>query len=107
MRVAPNGRVIGIDMTPTMLERARDHAAAMKLDNAEWHEGLMEALPLSDHVADVVLCNGVLNLSTRKSRALAEMRRVLRLGGRLAMADLVLTESLPKEIQRDATALAA
>ena len=107
MRVAPNGRVIGIDMTPTMLERARDHAAAMKLGNAEWHEGLMEALPLSDHVADVVLCNGVLNLSTRKSRALAEMRRVLRPGGRLAMADLVLTESLPEEIQRDATALAA
>lgn len=107
MRVAPGGRVIGIDMTAAMLQRAGRHAAAMKLENVEWREGLMEALPLPDAVVDVVLCNGVLNLSTRKSRALAEMRRVLRPGGRLALADLVLTESLPEEIQRDATALAA
>jgi SAM-dependent methyltransferase len=106
-RVVPDGRVIGIDMTPAMLNRARHHAAAMKIENVEWREGLMEALPLPDGSVDVVLCNGVLNLSTRKSRALAEMRRVLRPGGRLALADLVLTESLPEEIQRDATALAA
>lgn len=105
-RVAPGGRVIGLDMTPAMLDRARAHAAAMKLDEVEWQQGLMEALPLPDASVDVVLCNGVLNLSTRKSRALAEMRRVLRSGGRLALADLVFTESLPEEIQRDATALA-
>jgi SAM-dependent methyltransferase len=105
-RVTPVGRVIAVDMTPAMLDRARRHAAAMKLDNVEWHEALMEALPVPDAAVDVVLCNGVLNLSTRKSRALAEMRRVLRPGGRLALADLVLTESLPEEIQRDATALA-
>lgn len=107
MRVAPDGRVVAIDMTPTMLDRARCHAAAMKIENVEWREAFMEALPLPDAVFDVVVCNGVLNLSTRKSRALAEMRRVLRPGGRLALADLVLTESLPEEIQRDATALAA
>jgi arsenite methyltransferase len=105
-RVAVSGRVVGLDMTSAMLDRARRHAAAMGLDNVEWREGLMEALPLPDGAVDVVLCNGVLNLSTRKSRALAEMRRVLRRGGRLALADLVLTEALPEEIQRDATALA-
>ena len=107
MRVGPGGRVLAIDMTPTMLDRGRRHAAAMNMANIEWREGLMEALPLPDGSVDVVLCNGVLNLSTRKSRALAEMRRVLRPRGRLAIADLVLTESLPEEIQRDATALAA
>jgi ubiquinone/menaquinone biosynthesis C-methylase UbiE len=105
-RVLAGGRVIGVDMTPAMLERARVHAAAMGLDNVEWREGLMEALPLPDASVDVVLCNGVLNLSTRKSRALAEMRRVLRPRGRLSLADLVVTESLPEAVQRDATALA-
>jgi SAM-dependent methyltransferase len=105
-RVGPGGRVIGLDMTPAMLDRARRHAAAMGLGGVEWREGLMEALPLPDAAVDVVVCNGVLNLSTRKSRALAEMHRVLRAGGRLALADLVLTEALPEEIQRDATALA-
>jgi len=106
-RVTPRGRVIGLDMTPAMLDRARRHAAEMGLDNVEWREGLMEALPLPDASVDAVVCNGVLNLSTRKSRALAEMRRVLRPGGRAAIADLVLTESLPEAVQRDATALAA
>jgi len=106
LRVGAHGRAIGIDMTPAMLDRARCHTALAGLPNVEFHEGRMEALPLSDAVVDVVLCNGVLNLSTRKSRALAEMRRVLRPAGRLALADLVLTESLPEAIQRDATALA-
>jgi arsenite methyltransferase len=106
-RVGGRGRVIGLDMSPAMLDRARRHSAAMKLDNAEWREGLMEALPLPDASVDVVLCNGVLNLSTRKSRALAEMRRVLRPRGRLALADLVVTEALPEAIQRNATALVA
>lgn len=105
-RVGRRGRVIGLDMTPAMLDRARRHGAAMGLDNAEWREGLMEALPLPDATVDVVLCNGVLNLSPRKSRALAEMRRVLRPRGRLALADLVVTESLPEAIQRNAMALA-
>jgi SAM-dependent methyltransferase len=106
VRVGARGRVIGLDMTPAMLDRARRHADEMAVETVEWRAGLMEALPLPDATVDVVLCNGVLNLSTRKSRALAEMRRVLRPGGRLALADLVLTDSLPEEIQRDATALA-
>ena len=80
--------------------------AVAGLDNVEAREGLMEALPLADASVDVVVSNGVLNLSTRKSRALAEMLRVLRPGGRLALADLVVTQALPEEVLRSAPALA-
>jgi len=104
--VGPAGRVIGLDMTPAMVERTRRHAADAGLDNVEAREGLMEALPLADASVDVVVSNGVLNLSTRKSRALAEMLRVLRAGGRLALADLVVTQALPEEVLRSAPALA-
>lgn len=104
--VGPGGRVIGLDMTPAMVERTRQHAAEARLDNVEVREGLMEAIPLADSSVDAVVSNGVLNLSTRKSRALAEMLRVLRAGGRLALADLVVTEALPEEVLRSAPALA-
>lgn len=104
--VGPGGRVIGLDMTPTMVERTRRHAAEAGLHNVEVQEGMMEALPLPDASVDVVVSNGVLNLSTRKSRALAEMLRVLRPGGRLALADLVVTQALPEEVLRSAPALA-
>lgn len=104
--VGPEGRVIGLDMTPAMAERTRRHAAEAGLAQVEVREGLMEAIPLADASVDVVVSNGVLNLSTRKSRALAEMLRVLRPGGRLAVADLVVTEALPEEVLRSATALA-
>lgn len=104
--VGPHGRVIGLDMTPAMVERTRRHAAEAGLDNVEVREGLMEAMPLADDSVDVVVSNGVLNLSMRKSRALAEMLRVLRPGGRLALADLVVTEALPEEVLKSATALA-
>jgi SAM-dependent methyltransferase len=104
--VGPGGRVIGLDMTPVMVERTRRHAAEAGLDNVEVREGLMESLPLADGSVDVVVSNGVLNLSTRKSRALAEMLRVLRAGGRLALADLVVTQALPEEVLRSAPALA-
>ena len=66
----------------------------------------MEALPFPDASVDAVVSNGVLNLSTRKSRALAEMHRVLRPGGRVALADLLLAEALPEEILKSSTALA-
>jgi ubiquinone/menaquinone biosynthesis C-methylase UbiE len=104
--VGAAGRVLALDMTPAMLERTRHHAALVGATNVEVHEGLMEALPFPDATVDVVVSNGVLNLSTRKSRALAEMHRVLRPGGRLALADLVLTDTLPEEIARNQTALA-
>ena len=66
----------------------------------------MEALPFPDESFDVIVSNGVLNLSTRKSRALAEMLRVLRPGGRVALGDLVLTDTLPEALMKDPTALA-
>lgn len=106
-QVGPGGRVLALDMTPAMRDRARSHAALVGATNVEVHEGVMEALPFADASVDVVVSNGVLNLSTRKSRALAEMYRTLRPGGRVALADLVLSERLPDEIVKDPTALAA
>jgi SAM-dependent methyltransferase len=105
--VGPGGRVIALDMTPAMVERTREHAAIAGFDWVEVREGLMEAIPIGDSTVDVVVTNGALNLSTRKSRALAEMLRVLRPGGRLALADLVVTEALPEDVLRSAPALAA
>ncbi len=78
--VGSPGRVVGLDMTPAMLDRARGHVAEASADYIELREGLMEALPFPDRSFDAVVSNGVLNLSTRKSRALAEMLRVLRPG---------------------------
>lgn len=105
--VGPGGRVIGLDMTTAMVDRAREHAATAGFGWVEVREGLMEAIPLGDAVVDVVVTNGALNLCSRKSRALAEMLRVLRPGGRLSLADLVVTEALPEDVLRSASALAA
>jgi ubiquinone/menaquinone biosynthesis C-methylase UbiE len=104
--VGSSGTVIGVDMTPSMVARARENAAAARLDNVEIRQGLIEELPLSDESVDVVISNGVLNLSTRKSRVLAEALRVLRPGGRVVISDLVLTDALPEEVLRSQAALA-
>ncbi|MBI3016305.1 MAG: methyltransferase domain-containing protein [Candidatus Tectomicrobia bacterium] len=106
MAVGPQGKAIGLDMTPKMLERAQKHTALMGLTNVELREGMMEEIPLSDASVDVIISNGVLNLSTRKSRALAEMIRVLRPGGRVSISDLVLTETLPEPVLKSPAALA-
>src|SRR5436309_2041660 len=98
-RVGPSGKVIGLDMLDEM--RARASANAAEAGVAGWTEfvpGEMEAIPLEDESVDVVISNGVLNLSARKSRALAEIHRVLRAGGRLCVADLVVDDDLPPEI---------
>jgi arsenite methyltransferase len=98
-RVGPQGRAIGLDPLPEMLERARTHAEQAAVGAwTEFVEGDMEAIPLADASVDVVVSNGVINLSARKSRALAEIHRVLRLGGRLCVADLTVEEELPPEI---------
>ena len=98
-RVGPAGRVIGLDALPEMCERAR--AAASAAEVAHWcdfREGEMEAIPLPDDSVDVVISNGVINLSPRKSRAFAEITRVLRPGGRICVSDLLVNDDLPPDV---------
>jgi arsenite methyltransferase len=93
------GSVVGVDFLPEMVARGRAAAQSAGLDNVGFVEGEIEALPLADESTDVVISNGVVNLSPRKARVLAEAFRVLRPGGRLAVVDLVLEDHLPSEIQ--------
>jgi ubiquinone/menaquinone biosynthesis C-methylase UbiE len=94
-----SGRVIALDFLPEMLERTREAAEQAGAGNIEPIEGEMEAIPLPDESVDVVISNGVLNLSPRKARALAECARVLRPGGELCLADLTVDEEdLPPEV---------
>lgn len=92
--VAPDGWVIGVDMTPAMLDRARAAAAESGFEDVEFREGVMEELPVEDEWADVVISNGVLNLTPDKPRALAEMARVLKPGGRLQIADILVEKEV-------------
>jgi arsenite methyltransferase len=106
-RVGPQGRVIGLDFLEEMCERGRRHAAEALVDGwTEFRRGEMEDIPLPDGSVDVVISNGVMNLSARKSRALAEIFRVLRPGGRVSMADLTVEGELPPEIANDQSAWA-
>lgn len=93
--VGPSGRVIGVDMTPEMLAKARRNAEVAGLVNVEFREGVLEALPAPDGWADVVISNGVLNLVPDKALALLEFFRVLRPGGRIQLADIVLDRPVP------------
>lgn len=98
-RTGPGGQVIALDFLPEMLERTAAAAREAGLDNVETLEGELEALPLPDASVDHVISNGVINLSPRKRRALAECARVLRPGGKLSVADLTVgDEELPPEI---------
>jgi arsenite methyltransferase len=95
-----DGRVIGVDMTPSMLERAGARAEEMGLDNVELHESLIEALPLEDGCVDVVISNGVIDLVPEKDAVFDEIDRVLRPGGRLQVADVIIHT----EVSEDARA---
>ncbi len=98
-RTGPTGRVIGLDFLPEMLERTAANAAEAGLDNVETLHGEIEAIPLPDESVDHVISNGVINLSPRKSRALAECARVLRRGGKFCVSDLTINpDDLPPEI---------
>lgn len=99
--VGPAGAVIGVDMTDGMLRKARAAAAAAGATNVEFREGYLEALPVDDAWADLVISNGVLNLVPDKPAALAEMRRVLRPGGRLQLADIVLGRPVSDDAKQD------
>ena len=97
--VGPSGSVVGVDFLPDMVVRATQAAREAGAPNVRFVEGMIEALPLPDGSTDVVISNGVVNLSPRKVRVLAEGFRILRPGGRLAIVDLVLEHDLPPEIQ--------
>ena len=99
--VGPTGRVIGIDMTPEMLAKARHSAVQAGLANVEFREGVLERLPVETGWADVVISNGVLNLVPDKAAALAEMHRVLRSGGRIQLADIVLERPVSARSKQD------
>jgi arsenite methyltransferase len=95
-KVGPEGRVIGVDMTPAMLEKARQAANETGLANVEFREGYAEALPVQEGWADVVISNGVLNLMPDKAAVLEEMSRVLKPGGRLQIGDIMVQKAVPE-----------
>ncbi len=104
--VAPTGKALGLDTLPEMLEVAARNAAAAGVRNVEWVRGEIEAIPLPDASVDVVISNGVVNLSPRKSRAFAEIFRILRSRGRMVAADIVVDEDLPPQVLTNAAAWA-
>jgi arsenite methyltransferase len=92
----PSGRVVGVDMTPEMLERARAAAAEAGLPNVEFRRGHAESLPVEGGWADVVISNGAVNLCPDKHAVLREMRRVLKAGGRLQIGDILVQKPVPQ-----------
>jgi SAM-dependent methyltransferase len=98
--IAADGRVVGVDMTPAMLEKARTSAALMGATNVDFREGYAEALPVEDDWADVVISNGVMNLFPDKLAGLQEMARVLRPGGRLQVGDILVERAVPDDAKR-------
>jgi len=99
--VAPQGNVIGVDMTPAMLEKARRAARESGFTNAEFREGYVEELPVEDEWADVIISNGVFNLVLDKAAALREFARVLKPGGRLQIGDISVEKPVEDEDRAD------
>lgn len=96
------GKVIGVDFTPAMLEKARANASRLGFTNVEFRQGDIENMPVDDNSADVVVSNCVLNLVPNKQKALSEIYRVLKAGGHFSISDIVLVGNLPENIQNAA-----
>jgi SAM-dependent methyltransferase len=105
--VDETGHVIGVDMTPEMVEKARENARTNGVGNVEFRLGEIEHLPVADGTVDVVISNCVINLSPDKPRVFREAFRALRPGGRLAISDVVLTADVPAELRDDPTSVAS
>ncbi|HEY31607.1 MAG TPA: arsenite methyltransferase [Dehalococcoidia bacterium] len=104
--VGKTGKVIGVDMTPEMLHRARDNARKGGYDNVEFRLGEIENLPVADNTVDAVISNCVINLSPAKTRVFKEAYRVLKPGGRVMVSDMVLVKELSEEIKNSLAAYA-
>jgi SAM-dependent methyltransferase len=98
--IGPEGRVVGVDMTPSMLERATTSARELGLANVELHESLIESLPVEDGSVDVVISNGVIDLVPDKDTVFAEIDRVLRPGGRLQLADVFVRNEVSEDARK-------
>jgi len=105
-KVGETGRVIGVDMTPEMIERARSSAKRLDIQNMEFRQGYLEELPVESNTVDVIISNCVINLSPDKSRVFGEAFRVLKPGGRLAVSDIVTDGPLPESIKQSLSAWA-
>ena len=99
--VGPTGSVLGVDMTPAMVEKAREGAREAGLENVDFRQGLAESLPAPDGWADVVISNGVLNLFPDKLAGLQEMARVLKPEGRLQIGDILVQKAVPEKGKQD------
>jgi len=106
-QVGEKGKVIGVDMTPEMLDKARGNAEKGDFTNVEFRLGEIENLPVADNQADIVISNCVINLSPAKERVFREAFRTLKPGGRLMVSDIVLLQELPKEIRNSVAAYTA
>lgn len=98
----PEGKVIGIDFTPTMIDKARLNAERLGYNNVEFREGDIDNMPVNDDVADVIVSNCVLNLVPNKGKVIGEIHRVLKPGGHFSISDIVLVGDLPPALREDA-----